>query len=51
MKIVQFPEEIRPSEGLRKHPEPGKPLQGEDMEEFTREMTIETASILNLKEK
>jgi len=34
---------------LRKYPEPGKPLEGEDMQDFVREMTQEIASILGLK--
>jgi threonine synthase len=36
---------------LRKYPEPGRPLLGKDMQEYTREMTKEIAGILNLKKK
>ena len=34
---------------LTKYPESGKPLEGEDMQDFVREMTQEIASILGLK--
>jgi hypothetical protein len=34
---------------LKKFPEPGKPLQEEDMRHFTNEMATEIAKILNLK--
>ena len=49
-ELKNTPTWVRPK-GLRKYPEPGKPLQGKDMQEFTREMTKEIAGILNLKKK
>ena len=36
-------------EGLKKFPEPGRPLQGEEMKQFVQEMSDEIARILNLK--
>ena len=36
---------------LKKFPEPGKPLKGEDMRHFTNEMATEIAKILNLEKK
>jgi len=36
---------------IRKYPEPGKPLQGEDMKVFIHEMTVEIAKILGLEMK
>ena len=41
---------VRPKD-LAKYPEPGKPLQGKDMQEYTQVMTKEIADILNLKKK
>ena len=38
-------------ESLKKVPEPGKPLQGNDMEQFVRKMTAEIANILELEKK
>jgi threonine synthase len=38
-------------ENLKKYPKPGKPLQGEDMRQFVREMTSAIARILNLETK
>jgi threonine synthase len=49
-ELKNAPTWVRPKD-LRKYPEPGKPLQGEDMQEFIREMTKEIAGILNLKKK
>jgi len=39
------------TENIKKYPEPGKPLQGEDLKEFIREMTKEIAKILKLEMK
>ena len=39
------------SQNLIKYPEPGKPLEGEDMELFVKEMSSEIAGILKLKKK
>jgi len=36
------------SENIKKYPEPGKPLQDEDMKKYIREMTKEIAKILKL---
>jgi len=36
------------TESIKKYPEPGKPLQGEDLKEFIREMTKEIIKILKL---
>jgi threonine synthase len=41
---------VRP-ETLEKVPEPGRPLAGEDMARFIREMTAEIAKMLDLKKK
>jgi threonine synthase len=49
-ELKNMPTWVRPK-GLSKYPEPGKPLHGEDMQEFTRKMTKEIAGILNLKKK
>jgi threonine synthase len=49
-ELKNAPAWVRPK-GLSKYPEPGKPLQGKDMQEFTREMIKEIAGILNLKKK
>ncbi|MBN1832637.1 MAG: threonine synthase [Deltaproteobacteria bacterium] len=49
-ELKNAPTWIRPKD-LRKYPEPGQPLQGEDMQAFVREMTKEIAGILNLKKK
>lgn len=38
-------------ENIKKYPKPGKPLQGEDMRQFVREMTSAIARILNLEAK
>lgn len=38
-------------EGLKKVPEPGKPLKGKDMERFIQKMTAEIAEILELEKK
>ncbi len=37
------------AQGLTKYPEPGKPLQGEDMTSFVRETAREIAKLLDLK--
>ena len=39
------------SENISKYPAQGKPLSGEDMQAFIREMAAEIARILNLKKK
>lgn len=39
------------AEKLQKFPEPGKPLQGEDMKRFIHETAVEIASILGLKKR
>ncbi len=41
---------VRP-EALDKYPEPGKPLQGKDMDRFVDEMSTEIAEILGLKKR
>ena len=38
-------------ERLKKVPEPGKPLEGKDMEKFVQEITTEIAGILELEKK
>jgi threonine synthase len=38
-------------ERLKKIPEPGKPLEGEDMEKFVQEISAEIAGILELEKK
>jgi len=38
-------------EKLKKYPEPGKSLEGEDMEQFIHEMSAEIAGILDLKKR
>ena len=45
--LKNTPMEVRPK-GLDTFPQPGKPLDGEDMSVFVREMTKEIARILNL---
>ena len=49
-ELQNAPKLLRPK-GLTKYPEPAKPLQGEDMNEFIREMTKEIARILDLEAK
>jgi threonine synthase len=49
-ELKNAPTWVRPK-GLKKYPEPGKPLQEEDMQKFTWEMTKEIAAILNLKKR
>ncbi len=49
-ELKNAPTWVKPKD-LAKYPEPGKPLQGEDMQEFIREMTKEIAGILKLKKK
>jgi len=39
---------VRPK-GLKKYPEPGRPLKGQDMKRFIQMMSSEIAGILNLK--
>ena len=46
--LRNHPIEVRPKT-LTKTPEPGKPLQGDDMKKFVQEMTTEIAKILNLE--
>jgi hypothetical protein len=36
---------------LRKFPEPGKPLEGEDMKRFVEETAAEIARLLRLRKK
>ncbi len=47
-ELKNAPTLVKPK-GLTKYPEPGKPLQGEDMKDFVREMTEEIARMLELK--
>jgi hypothetical protein len=35
--------------GLKKYPEPGRPLKGKEMRNFIQTMTSEIAGILNLE--
>jgi threonine synthase len=49
-ELKNTPVLVKP-EGLKKYPEPGKPLEGEDMETYVREMSSEIASILELEKK
>jgi threonine synthase len=49
-ELKNAPIMVKP-EKIRKYPEPGKPLQGEDMKVFIREMTTEIAKILGLEKK
>ena len=48
--LKNVPKLIRPK-NLTRYPEPGKPLQGEDMRRFIAEMTSEIANILSLESK
>jgi len=41
---------VRP-EGVKKYPEPGRPLEGDDMANYVREMSSEIASILGLEKR
>ena len=41
---------VRP-EGLKKYPEPGRPLKGQDMKRFIQVMSSEIARILNLEKR
>jgi threonine synthase len=41
---------VRP-EGLKKYPEPGRPLKGQDMKRFIQTMSSEIAGILNLEKQ
>ena len=47
-ELKNVPIEVR-SESLTRYPEPGKPLQAEEMQVFVREMSSEIAKILGLK--
>jgi hypothetical protein len=47
-ELKNAPTLIRPKR-IANYPEPGKPLQEEDMSDFVREMTKEIAEILGLK--
>jgi threonine synthase len=49
-ELKNAPVMVKP-EKIRKYPEPGKPLQGDDMKDFIREMTFEIAKILGLEMK
>jgi threonine synthase len=49
-ELKNAPMLVKPK-NLTKYPESGKPLQGEDMIHFIREMTTEIARILDLKRK
>jgi threonine synthase len=49
-ELKNIPVQVMP-ENLKKVPEPGKPLQGEEMKEFIRHMTAEIAAILGLEMK
>lgn len=48
--LKNLPSPVRP-ESLEKYPEPGKPLQGEDMDRFVDIMSSEIAKILELEKK
>jgi len=45
--LTNAPTPVRPK-NIKTYPEPGKPLQDEDLKKFIREMTEEIAKILNL---
>lgn len=49
-ELKNFSQLVRPAH-IDQYPEPGKPLQGEDMNRFVREMAAEIARILNLEKK
>jgi threonine synthase len=49
-ELQNLPMLVKP-EDLRKHPEPGKPLTGEDLKEFIGRMAAEIARILSLEAK
>ncbi|MBW1798084.1 MAG: threonine synthase, partial [Deltaproteobacteria bacterium] len=49
-ELKNAPIMVKP-ENIRKYPEPGKPLQGDDMKVFIRQMTVEIAKILGLEMK
>ena len=49
-ELKNAPSLIKPQR-LQKFPEPGKPLQGEEMEQFIHETVAEIARILNLKKR
>ena len=49
-ELKNAPIQLRP-ENLTKYPATGKPLSGEDLQNFLREMAAEIAKILNLKKK
>jgi len=48
--LTNAPSLVRPK-NIKTYPEPGKPLQDEDMKKFVRKMTEEIAKILNLEMK
>jgi len=50
MELRNAPIQIE-SEKISKYPAPGRPLKGEDMQVFVREMTREIARFLDLKKK
>jgi len=49
-ELKNAPIMVKP-EKIRKYPEPGKPLQGDDLKDFIREMTFRIAKILGLEMK
>jgi len=49
-ELKNAPSLIKPQK-LQKFPEPGKPLQGEEMKQFIHETVAEIARILNLKKR
>jgi threonine synthase len=49
-ELKNAPVLVKP-EGLKKYPEPGKPLEGEAMDAFVREMSSEIAAILELEKR
>ena len=49
-ELKNAPIDVRPHK-LSKFPGPGKPLSGQDMKDFVREMAEEIAGILNLEKK
>ncbi len=48
--LMNAPRLVRP-ESIEKFPEPGRPLEGEDMTKFVRKMTTEIAGRLGLQKK
>ena len=49
-ELQNAPQLVKP-ENLTKFPEPGKPLDGEDLKNFVNSIALEIAQILNLEKK